>query len=85
MLVGIQQSVSNEQELRDQWLVETNLEIPDTIPYYLKVRFSEDADAPTLTVPSCCVLTSSGLNIQPATRNNGIGLRVLCRLIGAYA
>lgn len=82
LLVGAELSVSNEEEMRADWLVNTGWQLPEIVPYYLKVSFSEDADAPVVIVPSCCVLSSSGLNIQPASARTSIGLKVLQALTG---
>lgn len=80
--MGIQLRLSNEEDKRAEWLLKAGVELPREVPYYLDVRNSEDVDAPTVTVPICCVLSSSGMNIQPATARNGIGQKVLRSLAG---
>ena len=82
LLVGIQLRLSNEEDTRAEWLLNAGVELPKEVPYYLDVRTSEDVDAPIVTVPSCCVLSSSGMNIQRATARNGIAQKVLRRLAG---
>ncbi|BDA40835.1 hypothetical protein COCOBI_01-4890 [Coccomyxa sp. Obi] len=82
LVVGIQMRLGNEEDKRAEWLLKAGVELPKEVPYYLDVRSSEDVDAPMVTVPSYCVLSSSGMNIQPATAKNGIGQKVLRSLAG---
>ena len=82
VLVGVQPSVSNEEEMRAEWLVNTGLELPDEVPCYFDIRFSEDSDAPVVTVPSCCIWSSNGLIVQPATKKTSVGQSVLQSLAG---
>ncbi len=68
--------------MRAECLLKAGMELPKEVPFHLKVRFTEDVDAPIVTVPSYCILSSSGMNVQPANSRNGIAEKVLRSLAG---
>jgi hypothetical protein len=80
LLAGIEPCVQNEEEIREAWEMSTGWNLPERLPYYLDVRFSDDEDAPVITVPCCCVWSQSGLIVVPASSKNGQGFAVLQRL-----
>ena len=51
--------------MRQQWLVNAGIQLPDTITYIVHVRLVDDYDAPTVPYPGCCVLTPGGFSYMP--------------------
>lgn len=82
LLAGIKPAVENEEQIREMWDMRTGWELPDRLPYFLDLRFSDDEDDPVITVPSCCVWSQSGLNVVPATYKNGNGITIVQQLAG---
>ncbi len=74
-----------ETNVRQQWLVNTGIQLPGTIPYIVHVRFVDDCDAPTVPYPSCCVLTPGGLSHTPHKPGSHGQAMVLRKLTGAYS
>lgn len=54
-------TIPEDADLRNWWLVSMGLKLPADIAYFVHVRFEDDYDAPTLPYPSCCVLTPGGM------------------------
>ena len=75
---------TEETNVRQQWLVNFGVQLPDTIPYIVHVRFVDDCDAPTVPYPSCCVLTPGGLSHTPHQPGSHGQAMVLRKLTGAY-
>lgn len=76
---------TEETHVRQWWLVNSGIQLPDTIPYFVHVRFVDDCDAPTVPYPSCCVLTPGGLSHTPHKPGSHGQAMVLRKLTGAYS
>lgn len=74
---------TEETNIRQQWVVNIGVQLPDTIPYIVHVRFVDDCDAPTVPYPSCCVLTPGGLSHTPHKPGSHGQAMVLRKLTGA--